>query len=127
MNNLESTFIEVTFDEPGDFLKIKETLTRVGIKSVTAKTLTQSCHILQKAGKYYIVHFKQMFMLDGKPADFTYSDFSRTKKIATMLQNWKLLRLVSPVEYEDDPIVHVIPHAERQNWTLTQKYTIGTK
>jgi hypothetical protein len=122
--------IEVALNDPDDFLKIKETLTRIGISSNKTKTLYQSCHILHKRGKYYIVHFKEMFLLDGKISDISDEDISRRNAIVALLNDWKLLSIVS--EYVQPPSaimksIKVLPYHDKQNWHLVAKYTIGTK
>jgi len=125
------TLIEVKLKENTDFLKIKETLTRIGIISRKNKTLWQSCHILQKRGKYYIVHFKELFALDGKPTEFTEDDKGRRNTIASLLEEWNLLTLVDPQKSEKPrtslSYIKVLPFKEKENWTLDSKYTIGRK
>jgi hypothetical protein len=124
--NLEE-LIEVRIEQPDDFLKIRETLSRIGSKK--EKTLYQSCHILHKQGKYYIVHFKELFLLDGKRSDFTEEDKARRNTIANLLHEWELLDLVdenkssSPVA----PLSHIkiISHKEKGDWNLVTKYTLG--
>lgn len=123
--------IEVTLAEPDDFLKVKETLSRIGVASKMEKTLYQSCHILHKQGRYYITHFKQMFLLDGKKSDFSDEDRGRLHTIANLLQEWKLVKLVDP-EKSKSPVspisqIKIIPHKEKGNWTLVTKYSIGKK
>lgn len=128
--NVLDNFIEVSFNEPSDFLKIKETLTRIGIKSKGQNVLSQSCHILHKAGKYYIVHFKQMFILDGKQNNFNEVDKQRLEYIVTLLQRWGLIKVESSwfkPSTEIDNLVKVVSHSDKPNWTLIQKYTIGNK
>ena len=117
--------------EPEDFLKIKETLTRIGVASKKDNTLYQSCHILHKQGKYYIVHFKELFMLDGKPSNFSEDDMSRRNTITTLLEQWGLLKVVRP-EYIAELIVpisqiKIISHKEKDNWELVAKYNIGRR
>ena len=128
--NILDGFIEVSLKEPSDFLKIKETLTRIGIKSKGANTLSQTCHILHKAGKYYIVHFKQMFMLDNKQTNFSDDDIARLNYIVTLMQQWGLITVVSswfkPSNCRD-VMVKIVPWRDKQNWTLVQKYSIGNK
>jgi hypothetical protein len=123
--------IEVVLNEPDDFLKVKETLSRIGVASKVEKTLYQSCHILHKQGRYYITHFKQMFLLDGKKSDFSDEDRGRLNTIANLLQEWKLVKLVDP-EKSKTPVtpisqIKIIPHKEKGNWTLITKYSIGKK
>jgi hypothetical protein len=123
--------IEVKLLEPDDFLKVKETLTRIGIASKKEKTLYQSCHILHKQGKYYITHFKQMFLLDGKKSDFSDDDKARLNTIANLLHEWELLDLVdenkskSPVAALSQ--VKILTHKEKADWKLVTKYTVGKK
>lgn len=122
--------IEVVLSEPDDFLKVKETLTRMGIASNKGErnTLYQSCHILHKQGRYFIVHFKELFMLDGKFADFTYSDMYRRNTIITLLSDWGLLQLLNPEKINQRlPIknIKIIPYKEKSNWDLVSKYSIG--
>jgi len=125
------TMIEVTLKTRNDFLVVKETLTRIGVASKKDNTLYQSCHILHKQGQYFIVHFKEMFLLDGKKSDFTQEDIARRNTIANLLQEWKLLTLVDPKK-SSTPVVPVsslkILHAdEKVDWDLCVKYTIGKK
>lgn len=131
MNDLLDSLIEVKFAEEEDFLKIKETLTRIGVASRKEKKLYQSCHIFHKQGKYYIVHFKEMFLLDGKPSNFSDEDKGRRNKIIQLLQEWGLLKAVSP-EMIEDPLasmsqIKIINHKEKNEWTLEAKYNIGRK
>lgn len=123
--------LEVKFDNDQNFLKIKETLTRIGISSKKDNTLYQSCHILHKKGKYYIVHFKEMFLLDGLDSEISENDMARRNKIAKLLEEWNLLNIVNPFK-ETDPIasinqIKIVPFKEKQNWNLVCKYHIGTK
>jgi|SRR5210317_1778662 hypothetical protein len=123
--------IEVTLKEKDDFLKVKETLTRIGVASRKDKTLYQSCHILHKQQKYYIVHFKELFALDGKPYNFGDTDMARRNTIANLLSEWELLILVDS-EKTKDPILplnqlKIISYGEKNEWTLTPKYNIGKK
>ena len=125
------TLLEITLKEEDDFLKVRETLTRIGVASRKDKTLYQSCHILHKQGKFYIVHFKEMFALDGKPTNFTDEDKGRRNTIATLLEDWGLLKIVDPAAAKD-PItslnqIKILPHKEKNEWTLVQKYAIGKK
>ena len=121
--------IEVTLPEPDNFLKIRETLSRIGVASKKDNTLYQSCHILHKRGKFYIVHFKQLFMLDGKASNFSEEDKARLNTIANLLHQWELLDLVdesksvSPVSPLNQ--IKIIAHKEKQYWNLITKYTIG--
>jgi len=127
-----SSLIEVTLNEKDDFLKVRETLTRIGVASKKDKTLYQSCHILHKQGKYYIVHFKELFALDGKPTDITDNDLSRRNAIANLLQDWGLIALVNKDSTKTpEPIflsqVKILSHKEKGEWQLVPKYNIGNK
>lgn len=130
MENIDN-MIEVTLKEPDDFLKVRETLTRIGVASRTQKTLYQSCHILHKRGRYYIPHFKELFLLDGKPSSLTEEDIARRNTIANLLAQWGLVKLVDPSKSADPiaPInsIKIIPYAEKSEWTLVQKYSLGKK
>jgi len=126
-----SKFIEVTLPQQENFLKVKETLTRIGISSKTENKLYQSCHILHKKGKYYIVHFKELFMLDGMPTTFPESDQARRNTIANLLAEWGLIGLVDPAKSKE-PVVPVsylkiLPFGEKKDWELVPKYNIGRK
>jgi hypothetical protein len=130
MNSIDS-LIEVTLTSEEDFLKIKETLTRIGVASRKDKKLFQSCHILHKQGKYYIVHFKELFALDGKPSNFSDDDVARRNTIVNLLAEWGLIRLVNP-QKSSTPVapfsqVKVITHKEKDEWELVAKYNIGKK
>lgn len=130
MNSLVDTFIEINFDKPEDFNKIRETLTRIGYASKRDKTLYQSCHILHKRGKYYIVHFKELFLLDGKEADLTENDISRRNTIALLLEEWSLLKILNPEKIGSDgksalSQIKIVPYREKEEWNLVAKYTIG--
>ena len=131
MSELVNSLIEVKIGEEQDFLKIKETLTRIGIASRKEKKLYQSCHILHKQGKYYIVHFKEMFVLDGKPSDFSDEDKGRRNKIAQLLQDWGLLKLVDPEKIQLPQAtmnqIKIISHKEKNDWNLEAKYNMGRK
>jgi len=123
--------VEVSLKEKDDFLKVKETLTRIGVASRKEKTLYQSCHILHKQQKYYIVHFKELFALDGKPFNFGDVDKARRNTIANLLSEWELLTLIDPLKTEE-PILplnqlKIISFGEKNEWTLTPKYNIGKK
>ena len=123
--------IEVKLNEGDDFLKVRETLTRIGVASRKDKTLYQSCHILHKQGRYFIVHFKELFALDGKPSNFSDSDISRRNTIANLLAEWGLLKLVTP-DLSKEPIapisqIKVLPFKEKDQWNLTAKYNIAKK
>ena len=125
------TFIEVTLDKPENFLKVRETLTRMGVASHDKTTLYQSAHILHKKGHFYIVHFKQMFALDGKPTTLTDEDQARTNTIANLLAKWGLVKLVDP-EKSKQPEVHpsqltIIRAKDKDSWTLVKKYDVGRR
>jgi len=131
-DELLKTFIWVELKEPNDFLKIKETLERVGIASRRDNTLYQSCHILHKQGRYAIVHFKEMFALDGKETDFTEEDRSRRNRIASLLEQWiPGCKIVSPPEMLQPMAamnhIKVIAYKDRPNWKLVAKYSMGGK
>jgi hypothetical protein len=124
--------VEVTLNEQDDFLKVRETLTRIGVASKKDRTLFQSCHILHKRGQYYIVHFKELFALDGKPTDITENDLARRNAIINLLQDWGLVTVVQPKQTEvPTPIflsqVKIISHKEKDDWELVPKYNIGKK
>ena len=122
--------LEVTIKQPDDFLKVRETLTRIGVASRKDKTLYQSCHILHKQGKYYIVHFKELFALDGKKATLVENDIQRRNTIAILLQDWSLIEIVKPTEAENKaPLsqIKVLPFKEKKEWNLSAKYNIGKK
>lgn len=122
--------IKVALKEPDDFLKVKETLSRIGISSRKEKTLYQSCHILHKRGEYYILHFKELFMLDGKTADFTDEDKRRRNVIAWLLNEWGLAEIVDQKMIEDRlnvSQIKIVPHKEKNDWEFVSKYSVGTK
>lgn len=123
--------VEVKLNKEDDFLKVRETLSRIGIASKKDKTLYQSCHILHKQGKYYIVHFKELFLLDGKQSDFSDEDVARRNTIANLLHEWELLDLVDEKKTETPTIpislVKIIAYKEKNEWTLVTKYNIGKK
>ena len=123
--------VEVTLNEREDFLKVRETLTRIGVASKKDQTLYQSCHILHKQGKYYVVHFKELFLLDGKEADLSENDTGRRNTICRLLEEWGLLKVVDP-ESIQDPVaplsqIKIVSHKEKAEWALVAKYTIGKK
>lgn len=125
-----ANMLEITLKEPDDFLKVKETLTRIGIASRNSKKLFQSCHILHKQGRYFIVHFKELFLLDGKKSNLEKNDIMRRNTIATLLSDWGLLDIVDNGEKLDcAPLrqIKIIPFKEKQNWELSPKYAIGVK
>ena len=122
--------LEVTLKQPDDFLKIRETLSRIGVASRKDKTLFQSCHILHKQGKYYIVHFKELFALDGKKATIIENDIQRRNTISVLLQDWSLLSIVKPENAENKaPLsqIKIIAFKEKGDWNLQAKYNIGKK
>jgi|TARA_R110000822_G_scaffold63612_1_gene156152 hypothetical protein len=130
---LVEKMIEVTLREQEDFLKVRETLTRIGVASRKDKSLYQSCHILHKQGKYYIVHFKELFALDGKPTDFTEEDIGRRNTITNLLAEWNLVSIVeSNMNSTSQPVtplsqIKIISHKEKNEWDLIAKYNIGKK
>ena len=122
--------LEISFKENDDFLKIRETLTRIGVASRKDKTLYQSCHILHKRGKYYLVHFKELFALDGKESSISENDLARRNAIAKLLEEWGLLKIIVS-EQASTPLapmsqIKVLPHKEKGEWSLVAKYNIGT-
>lgn len=124
-----SDMLEVLLNEPDDFLKIKETLTRIGVSSKKEmNTLFQSCHILHKQGRYFIVHFKELFMLDGKPSNFSEDDVARRNTITTLLSDWGLLTIVNESQTEPKTSlrqIKIISHRDKKAWNLESKYSIG--
>ncbi len=124
----QDMMLEVTLKEPDDFLKVRETLTRIGVASRKERKLYQSCHILHKRGKYYIVHFKELFALDGKPTNITSNDVQRRNRIAKLLSDWGLVEIV---QESDDlaPLnqIKVLAFKDKNDWTLESKYNIGKK
>ena len=126
----QSDMIEVVLKEPDDFLKVRETLTRIGVASRKERKIYQSCHILHKQGKYYIVHFKELFALDGKSANITLNDVQRRNRIAQLLSDWGLVRIVDDSQVKElAPLnqIKVISFKEKGEWTLESKYNIGKK
>jgi hypothetical protein len=124
--------VEVRLKEQDDFLKVRETLTRIGVASKKDNTLFQSCHILHKRGQYYVVHFKELFALDGKPTDITENDLARRNAIVNLLEDWGLLTVVNKEQTQTpEPIflsqVKIISHKEKDQWQLVPKYNIGKK
>ena len=123
--------IEVLLETPDDFLKIRETLTRIGVASKKDKKLFQSCHILHKQNRYFIVHFKELFALDGKPTNFSEDDVARRNTISNLLAEWNLYKLIDP-EKTKSPVapisqIKIIAYKEKSEWILEQKYNIGKK
>ena len=123
--------VECTLKEPDDFLKIRETLTRIGVASRKDKTLFQSCHILHKQGRYFIVHFKELFALDGKPTNYSENDQARRNTIANLLAEWGLIKLVSSEQTATLVVplnqLKILSYKEKDEWVLTAKYNIGSK
>ena len=121
--------VEILLSEPDDFLKVRETLTRIGVASRKEKKLYQSCHILHKQGKYYIVHFKELFALDGKRANLSVNDVQRRNRIIQLLSDWGLITTVIDETLDIAPLnqIKVIAYKEKNNWTLETKYNIGKK
>ena len=125
-----SSMLEVTLNEPDDFLKVRETLTRIGVASRKEKKLYQSCHILHKQGRYFIVHFKELFALDGKHANLTANDVQRRNRIARLLADWGLISVVKSESVTDiAPLnqIKVLSYKDKGDWILEQKYNIGKK
>jgi hypothetical protein len=131
MNEVEWTkdnMIEVNLKEPDDFLKVRETLTRIGVASRKERKLYQSCHILHKKGQYYIVHFKELFALDGKKANLSDNDVQRRNRIIKLLSDWGLVEIVQETEIKEvAPLSQIIAYKEKGEWTLESKYNIGKK
>ena len=130
MNVLE-TLVEVKLDHEDDFLKVRETLTRIGVASRKDRTLYQSCHILHKQNRYYIVHFKELFMLDGKPSNFSDDDKARRNTIVDLLKQWGLITVCNP-DMIKEPVallsqIKVLSYKEKDEWELVTKYNIGKK
>lgn len=132
-NNVQwtpSDMLEVLLQEPDDFLKVRETLTRIGVASRKDKKLYQSCHILHKQGRYFIVHFKELFLLDGKKSNLEVNDVYRRNTIAMLLSDWGLIQFAKKCEsMELAPLrqIKIIPHKEKDQWELCPKYNIGNK
>ena len=125
------TMVECLLNEPDDFLKVRETLTRIGVASRKDKIIYQSCHILHKQGRYFIVHFKELFALDGKPTNFSENDQARRNTIANLLAEWELIKLVNPEEISELVVplnqLKILAFKEKDLWELTAKYNIGSK
>ena len=126
-----NTFVEVLLNEQDDFLKVRETLTRIGVSSRKERILYQSCHILHKQGRYYIVHFKELFALDGKPSNISENDIQRRNAIANLLQEWGLVKILNLKLLENNiaPLhqIKIISFKEKDDWELVTKYSIGKK
>jgi hypothetical protein len=123
-------FIEVQLNEQDDFLKVRETLTRIGVSSRREKVLYQSCHILHKQGQYYLVHFKELFALDGKPSNISENDIQRRNAVAKLLEEWGLVKIMNPSVIEEVAPLHqikIISFKEKDDWELVAKYNIGKK
>lgn len=131
VNALLSSFVEIRLKSPEDFLKVKETLTRIGVGSEKYKTLYQSCLIFHKQGKYYVTHFKEMLALDGKQTDYSDDDRARRNTIAGLLAEWGLVDIVDPAKIAEPkapmPTIKILTHKEKGDWTLITKYTVGKK
>ena len=134
MNNLVSwdpaDMLEITLNEPDDFLKVRETLTRIGVASRKEKKLFQSCHILHKQGRYFITHFKELFLLDGKKSNLEDTDLQRRNTIATLLSDWGLVNIVEKSKVEDKaPLrqIKIVSYKEKSEWELCTKYNIGNR
>ena len=129
--NLLDDFVEVRLQNEDDFLKVRETLTRIGVASRKDKKLYQSCHILHKRGRYYIVHFKELFLLDGKESNFSDEDKARRNTVANLLTEWGLIQLIDPRKTKDPvfPLsqIKVLSFGEKNDWILEAKYNIGNK
>lgn len=129
--NVVDDLLEITIKQNDDFLKIIETLTRIGIASQKDKTLFQSCHILHKKGKYYIVHFKELFKIDGKETDLSEMDIQRRNAISLLLESWGLLKIVNKPKAESNTVspnqIKVISFKDKEDWNLVPKYNIGKK
>ena len=126
----QADMVEVVLNEPDDFLKVRETLTRIGVASRKEKKIYQSCHILHKQGKYYIVHFKELFALDGKNTNLSLNDVQRRNRIIQLLSDWGLITIVTPDKIADlAPLnqIKVLAFKEKEEWTLESKYNIGRK
>lgn len=121
--------LEITLNEPDDFLKVRETLTRIGVASRKEKKLYQSCHILHKQGRYFIVHFKELFMLDGKKANLEENDVMRRNTIATLISDWGLVTIQSKQPLKCAPLrqIKILPFKDKDEWELCPKYSIGNK
>ena len=128
MTNIDE-MVECTLAEPDDFLKIRETLTRMGVASRKENKLYQSCHILHKQGRYFIVHFKELFLLDGKKSNLEENDIARRNTIAILLSDWGLINLAKEIKVDPAPLrqIKIIPFKEKTNWELCPKYNIGNK
>ena len=129
INCTKEQLLEVGLSEPDDFLKVRETLSRIGVASRKERKLYHSCHILHKQGRYYIVHFKELFALDGKKTNITVNDMARRNTIANLLRDWGLVSVISESEYESAPLsqIKILTYKEKNEWLLETKYNIGKK
>ena len=130
VNWSQDQMVEVILNEPDDFLKVRETLTRIGVASRKEKKIYQSCHILHKQGRYYIVHFKELFALDGKHANLTVNDVQRRNRIINLISDWGLVTIVKPDSVTDvAPLnqIKVLSYKDKGDWVLESKYNIGKK
>ena len=129
INWTQEQLLEVGLNEPDDFLKVRETLSRIGVASRKERKLYQSCHILHKQGRYYIVHFKELFALDGKRTNISTNDLSRRNTIANLLQDWGFIKIMSESSYEAAPLsqIKILTYKEKNEWLLETKYNIGKK
>ena len=128
INWTQEMMLEVGLKEPDDFLKVRETLSRIGVASRKEKKLYQSCHILHKQGRYFITHFKELFLLDGKPSNLTENDLKRRNTIVKLMDDWGLLETVTPVgEVAALNQIKIISHKDKSDWELCPKYNIGIK
>lgn len=129
--NVVDSFVEIRLAQSDDFLKIRETLTRIGVPSRKSNTLFQSCHILHKQGRYYITHFKELFALDGKETNFSEEDLGRRNTIACLLEDWGLVKIVDKEKVQTPKTsiskIKIIPHKDKSSWALESKYSIGRK
>ena len=126
----QSDMVEIALNQPDDFLKVRETLTRIGVASKRDKIIYQSCHILHKQGRYYIVHFKELFALDGKATNFSLNDLQRRNRIIQLLSDWGLISVIYPEKIEDMASltqIKVLSFKDKDKWTLESKYNIGRK
>lgn len=128
INWTQEQMLEVTLNEPDDFLKVRETLSRIGVASRKERTLYQSCHILHKQGRYFVTHFKELFALDGKQTSIATNDIARRNTIANLLQDWGLVNIIGELG-ETAPLsqIKVLSYKEKNEWTLETKYSIGKK
>ena len=129
INWTQEQLLEVGLGEPDDFLKVRETLSRIGVASRKERKLYQSCHILHKQGKYYIVHFKELFSLDGLPTNISENDIARRNTIVSLLEEWGLVKIVNPPKAESPQVslaqIKILPYREKDEWELVPKYHIG--